>query len=227
MGYKIDLGCGSNKREGCLGIDIQNIPGVDYVVDLRVEPLPFPDQSVDYVYSRHFFEHIADPTPIFAEIGRVASSGAQLEFWNPYAFSGSAFIFDHKIFLNEEHYLHMCVKHVDFWKDILRSQWLLKEIRYIIEPAVLVDLQRNKHSLDFAIKYFKDVVLEFGVFIEVQRDYQGPILQPVRTWAVNEYSQPAPIEMDKVVSPTGAVIKFLLSGQTSRKVVRRLKALLK
>ncbi len=127
MGLKIDLGCGKNKKEGYIGVDILDAPEVDYVTDLSKKPLPFDDNSVEAVYSNHFFEHITDPSPIFQQIGRVAQDGAQLEIWTPYAFSSNAFIFDHKFFPTEEPYIHMCVKFVDFWEPILYSRWLFEK----------------------------------------------------------------------------------------------------
>jgi len=201
MTYKIDIGCGTNKKEGFLGIDIQNIPGVDYVADLTVDPLPFPDQSVEYVYSNHFLEHIADPSHIFSEIGRVCVDKANLEFWTPYAFGPGAFIFDHKFFFTEEPYMHMCVKYVDFWKPILHSQWLLNEIHYIINPDAMDDLMANKVDIGFAIKYFKGVVEEFGVFIEVQRNYTGPTRLPERYFSTGRGEKPKPIIPTKRVGP--------------------------
>jgi predicted SAM-dependent methyltransferase len=47
---KLDLGCGSVKKPGTLGVDIDQFPGVDYVVDLQTNPLPFPNRSVEYVH---------------------------------------------------------------------------------------------------------------------------------------------------------------------------------
>ena len=45
MSLKIDLGCGSNKKEGYVGVDILDVPGVDYVTDLSKDPLPFDDRN--------------------------------------------------------------------------------------------------------------------------------------------------------------------------------------
>lgn len=54
---RIDLGCGSRKKEGTLGIDFQAEPGVDYVLNLQTESLPFPNRSVEYVHSAHLQLH--------------------------------------------------------------------------------------------------------------------------------------------------------------------------
>lgn len=190
MSYlKIDLGCGSCKKEGTIGLDIHAQPGVDYILNLQTEPLPFPDKSVEYVYSSHCLEHIADPTNLFAEISRVCIDGAKLELWTPYGWENSAFIIDHKLFFNEDHYLHMCVWFVNFWEKILKARWLLKEFTYIVEPDILIEFYNNRISLDFALRYYKGVVKEFCASIEVKRGYQGEILQPNRTFAVNRFSE--------------------------------------
>ncbi len=194
---KIDLGCGSRKKEGTIGIDLQAQPGVDYVLNLQTEPLPFPDQSVDYVHSSHFLEHIETAhyvVQIFKEISRVCVDGTKLEFWTPYAWSNSAFIFGHNIFYNEDHYLHLCVWNSNFWESQLKARWILKEITYIIDPEVLIELYRNKITVDFALKYYKDIVREFGVFIEVNRGYQGENLPIKRTFAVERSTKRYPVE---------------------------------
>jgi SAM-dependent methyltransferase len=181
---RIDLGCGSAKKVGTVGLDIQPGPGVDHVVDLTSAPLPFPDGSVSYVHSSHFLEHVKDPTRIFAEISRVAADGATLEFWTPYAWENSAFIIDHKMFFNEDHYLHMCVWYVDFWEEILKARWLLREFTYVLHPEVAVDLHRRKIPIDHALRYFKGVVKEWGVRMEVRRDRPAPATRPKRTLAL-------------------------------------------
>jgi predicted SAM-dependent methyltransferase len=51
------LGCGPNELSGWLNTDIRSVsPSVIYV-DI-MEPLPFPDESFDYIYSEHLIEHI-------------------------------------------------------------------------------------------------------------------------------------------------------------------------
>jgi SAM-dependent methyltransferase len=190
---RLDLGCGSAKREGTVGLDIQPGPGVDHVLDLQSAPLPFPAGSVEYVYSSHLLEHMKDPTSLFAEISRVCRDGAKLEFWTPYAWENSAFIIDHKMFYNEDHYLHICVWFVDFWRGILKKRWLFQEIVYVVEPLVLVDLFRRKIELDFAVRYYKGVVKEFGVSIEVREDFQGPATLPRRSFAVERYGERHPL----------------------------------
>lgn len=53
----LDLGCGGQKR-GDVGVDIARWPGVDHVVQLGFEPLPFPDNHFERAYCIHAIEHI-------------------------------------------------------------------------------------------------------------------------------------------------------------------------
>jgi len=54
----IELGCGPRKKEGRIGIDAVDLPGVDIVADLE-KGFPFlPDNSVDQIHCRSFLEHI-------------------------------------------------------------------------------------------------------------------------------------------------------------------------
>lgn len=196
---KLDLGCGSCKKPGTIGLDYTTQPGVDYVLDLGADSMPFPDRSVDYIYSSHFLEHLTEDTwvkHLFPEISRVCISGARLEFWTPYNWSNSAFILGHRNFINEDDYLHLCVMHPGVWETTLGARWLLKEICYVVLPHTLVDLHRHGIALDFALRYFKEVVQEMGVVIEVQHNYQGPAVKPQRTFAVSRDSTHFAIKSD-------------------------------
>lgn len=198
--FKIDLGCGGCKREGTIGIDSFPQPGVDYVLNLTSDPIPLPDRSVDKVYSSHFLEHVQDNDwtgHIFPEISRVCVSGAELELWTPYNWSNSAFIMGHRKYINEDDYFHLCVWHYQVWEATLKARWLLREICYVIPTDVLVDLHRHGVSLDFALHYFKGIVQEIGVFIEVQHDYDGPPVEPKRTFAITRDSEHYPVKPDR------------------------------
>ncbi len=57
---KLNLGCGNDYKEGWINID-NNYYGTDYKLDFNWDLsklLLFPDESVDYIFSEHFFEHL-------------------------------------------------------------------------------------------------------------------------------------------------------------------------
>ena len=82
---KLDLGCGIRKQEGHVGVDSMTLPGVDVVFDLRQVPWPWPDNSVDRVFSAHFVEHLtsAERIVFFNEVWRVLKPGAEAEIITP------------------------------------------------------------------------------------------------------------------------------------------------
>lgn len=79
----LDLGCGSRKRAGYIGVDTVKLDGVDLVCNIE-EGLPFEDNSIDGIYSNFFFEHVSNVIFLFQEIYRVCKNGAIVEFRVPY-----------------------------------------------------------------------------------------------------------------------------------------------
>jgi SAM-dependent methyltransferase len=58
-GIKLDICCGANKQGAdWVGIDIQELPGVDIVWDINVHPWPLPDECVTVAVASHVLEHI-------------------------------------------------------------------------------------------------------------------------------------------------------------------------
>jgi len=55
---KLDIGCGTHKEGGWIGIDIQRLPGVDIIHDLNMHPWPIEANSVDQAKAWHILEHI-------------------------------------------------------------------------------------------------------------------------------------------------------------------------
>ena len=53
-----DLGCGSRKAPGSIGVDIHRWPGVDVVADLNQVPWDLEDSAFDTILCTHFIEHV-------------------------------------------------------------------------------------------------------------------------------------------------------------------------
>lgn len=193
---RIDIGCGAAKKTDTIGLDYAPNPGVDYVLDLNREPLPFADQTVIYTHSSHFFEHLKNPIPIFQEINRVSMEGAQLEFWTPYAWSNSAFILGHETFLTEDIYLHF-QWYCDFWRNVIGAYWIINEIRYVLYPETLGYLYKKGISVDFAVRHMKDIAYEFCVFITVSHVVEKPTFPALRrTFSTGRFEQAYEIKED-------------------------------
>lgn len=58
QGIMLDIGCGGNKQDGFVGMDVRNLPGVDIVHNVLKFPWPLEDESVLQAMASHLIEHI-------------------------------------------------------------------------------------------------------------------------------------------------------------------------
>ncbi len=79
---RIDLGCGINKNDNFVGVDICPGPGVDIVADLS-KKFPFEDNSVDEIRAHDIIEHLPDRIHTMNEIWRVCKPGAKVDIRVP------------------------------------------------------------------------------------------------------------------------------------------------
>lgn len=79
-----DLGCGSKKMPGSVGIDIHPYPGVDIVLDLNKTPWPISNGEFDKVIASHVIEHVQDMVPFMREIHRILKPGGTVVVYTPH-----------------------------------------------------------------------------------------------------------------------------------------------
>ena len=84
---KLHIGCGTQYKDGWINIDNNsdnNISKLDMNLDLR-NPLPFKDNSVDYIYNEHFLEHLSVQEGLRAlmDFRRVLKPGGVLRIAMP------------------------------------------------------------------------------------------------------------------------------------------------
>lgn len=102
---KLDIGCGTMKRDdtpGWIGVDQDPCCGADIVCDLE-KGLPFPDSSVDFIYTSHALEHVHDLIAAMEEFYRVLKKDGLLEIVVPVYNSDDAYRHpDHKRFMHPQ-----------------------------------------------------------------------------------------------------------------------------
>lgn len=81
---KLHIGCGHNRLAGWLNSDIRPKHANVIHIDL-FKPLPFPDASLDYIFSEHVIEHFTweDGQTILGECHRVLKPGGRLRISTP------------------------------------------------------------------------------------------------------------------------------------------------
>lgn len=169
---KIDIGCGSQKREGFIGVDVIAFEGVDVVTDLK-ERWPFEDNSVDEVWSSHTLEHFTGLQRVHFvnELYRIMKVGAKATIICPHWASCRAY----------GDPTHQWPPISEFWFYYLSREWRLgvdgKNAQaphtdkkywadgydcdfeatwgYSIHPSVQV---RNQEYQEFAVNFYKEAV---------------------------------------------------------------------
>lgn len=144
---KLNLGCGDNKMDGYVNIDVEPNCKPDLLWDFVTKPLPYEDDIVDEVVLFHCIEHIRKflHPRILTHIRRVlkpeglllvsypefercvenwkSNYRGQKDFWEKTIFGRQLFPSDH----------HVCIMHTPDFTKLLRSQGFTK---ILVRPEV-------------------------------------------------------------------------------------------
>ncbi|RKY19919.1 MAG: hypothetical protein DRQ55_09290 [Planctomycetota bacterium] len=87
----LEVGCGTHKTPGAVGLDLLALPGVDIVHDMESMPWPVEGASFDEVRCLHVLEHVADICGVMDELHRVTKPGGRVHIVVPYFARYSSF----------------------------------------------------------------------------------------------------------------------------------------
>jgi len=88
---KLNLGCGTDIKEGYVNLDIIKREGVNKVHDVNKFPYPFQKDHFDEVYASHLLEHVEDVLKVMEELYRIVKPDGILRIKVPYFSSSGAF----------------------------------------------------------------------------------------------------------------------------------------
>jgi len=80
---KLNLGCGSKKQKGFVGVDRYFCDAVEVVCDITT-PLPFSSDSVEEVLLDNVIEHVPDIAALMREVVQVCAEGATITIITPH-----------------------------------------------------------------------------------------------------------------------------------------------
>ncbi len=87
----LDVGCGTDKIPGAVGIDLVAGPEVDLVHDLDRVPWPLADNSFEVIRLRSVLEHLRNVVATIEEVYRIARPGATVIIGTPHFSSANAY----------------------------------------------------------------------------------------------------------------------------------------
>jgi ubiquinone/menaquinone biosynthesis C-methylase UbiE len=161
---KIDIGCGTNKKNGFKGLDILPLPGVDYIANLE-EGLGFlQDNSVDEFFTAHFLEHINNFELMMAEIHRTLKPGGICtvfvpHFSNPYFYSD----YTHKRFFGLYSFDYFSAYDTGFRRKVPSYN---SSIRFIILERKLIFKSPNFFITNLIKKHFFNRLFNSGKYFQ-------------------------------------------------------------
>lgn len=81
----LNIGCGFEqwKFPNVTNVDAYDICNPDLVWDLNVTPLPFEDNTFDFIMANHILEHVQYWWELFNDLARVLKPNGRLELWVP------------------------------------------------------------------------------------------------------------------------------------------------
>lgn len=224
---KLDVGCGQNKKKGFLGIDVISAEGVDYVLDITKKKLPLQDNTVDEVFSNHFFEHIDSPKEALEELIRVSVDGATFEIWTPYLKSNEAFLLGHRHFYNETIWRHICIEYPHFWLKDVEATLRLDKFFYILKPDAVAELDMVRIPLPFALKHMFNIASEMGAFMTVLKGKNVKGIRYAEPEVHVSYSRQGPFEkLTNAGIPSTNMIKYI-SRKATERIFRKISSLSK
>ncbi len=81
---KLNLGCGTDIKEGYVNLDIVKLPGVDVVWNVNKLPLPFKKEEFDEILCRDILEHVDDLIRTLKELHRILKKGGVVKIRVPH-----------------------------------------------------------------------------------------------------------------------------------------------
>ena len=85
---KLNLGCGNDIKKGWVNLDIYKGEGIDVVHDLNNLPLPFEDNSFNYILCKDILEHV-NYVDVMNELHRILKKGGIIRIRVPHFTSKS------------------------------------------------------------------------------------------------------------------------------------------
>src|ERR1041384_4656756 len=114
-GKILDIGCGTHKTPGAIGLDSNPRTDADVIHDLNRVPYPFPANSFDLIIANQVIEHVDDVLAVVAELYRIARPGALIRLDTPhYSDIASYTDLTHKHHLTTESFAYFTGQRPDF-----------------------------------------------------------------------------------------------------------------
>jgi len=158
----LDIGCGTNKVAGAIGMDLNPRTAADVIHDLDDLPYPFADDEFDEVIGRHVIEHVRDPMAVMCELHRITRNGGVVKLVAPH-WTNPDFATDltHRNHLNSYSFRNLTDERAvfPFYTDVrfrqVRARVTLLNLWKLTGLEFLINLDHRFPSLRFIRKFWE------------------------------------------------------------------------
>lgn len=159
---KLNIGCGETKLEGFINIDIEDSTKPDLILDLKKEPFPYPNDSVDQINCLHNLEHIELKywNQVLSEFYRVLKPEGKLLLAYP------EFEICARYFLENERGLR------DFWRSTLYGRQLYPGDYHVVPMRTIEVVTFLENTGFHYIKYGPEFDQPHNTFVIA---HKGPV----------------------------------------------------
>lgn len=132
---KLNLGCGSDIREGYVNQDVVKREGVSDCFDLNIRRWLYPNNYFCEVVMQDVIEHLNDPVAVLKEVRRILRSGGVCKIRTGHYLSRCSYIdISHRHAFSIDSFdsvpgFHVVKKRINFGKG-------LNILNYLIEPVM-------------------------------------------------------------------------------------------
>jgi len=179
----LDIGCGTNKVAGAVGMDVNPRTAADVIHDLDDLPYPFAADGFDEVIGRHVIEHVRDPMAVMCELHRITRSGGVVKLVAPH-WTNPDFATDltHRNHLNSYSFRNLTDERpvFPFYTDVrfrqLRVRVTLLNLWKLTGLEYLINLDNRFPSMRFIRKFWEQYLnaivrgKELHIELEVMKD---------------------------------------------------------
>jgi SAM-dependent methyltransferase len=158
----LDIGCGTNKVAGAIGMDANPRTAADVIHDLDDLPYPFAADEFDEVIGRHVIEHVRDPMAVMCELHRITRNGGVVKLVAPH-WTNPDFATDltHRNHLNSYSFRNLTDERAvfPFYTDVrfrqLRVRVTLLNLWKLTGLEYLINLDHRFPSMRFVRKFWE------------------------------------------------------------------------
>ena len=185
---RLNLGCGKDKHEGYVNVDINPKYNPDQVVDLNILPWPFKDNEFDHIVAKDILAKLGNSNEnfidIIQEMYRISNNGAIWEVQTPHwrcdssiddltnlrAITPGMFqYFNKQAVYNREKYGTPCGNSLAFDKDI-DIELVDTQYEYIPQWLEMVRTgQITQDQLSFALAHNNNVALDVRYLLQIHK----------------------------------------------------------